>query len=80
MLSIQMVIDLMDHHWKVVQRFFAMFAAIWSLTISSLAMEVFLFDIHVFVVKIPLATPVSCSTMATAIAEHARMFVSVKKM
>jgi len=43
-------------------------------------MEVFLFDIHVFVVKIPLATPVSCSTMATAIAEHARMFVSVKKM
>lgn len=42
-------------------------------------MEVFLFDIHVFVVKIPLATPVSCSTMATAIAEHARMFVSVKK-
>ena len=63
MLSIQMVTDLMGHRWRALQRFFAMFTATWPLTSSSLAIEVFLFDILDFDVRSPLATPPSWSTL-----------------
>ena len=58
-LSIQMSLDLMFHRWRAVQRFFTMFAAMWPLTSSSLAIDV-LFDIRDFEVRSPLVTPASC--------------------
>ena len=77
-LSIQMLMVSMGHRWRAVQRFFAMFTAIWPLTSSSLAIDVLLFDIRDFEVRSPLVRPASCSTTATAAAQHARMLASAK--
>ena len=46
--SIQMVVELMGQRCRAPCRFFAMFAAIWPLTSSSLAIEMLLFDIRDF--------------------------------
>ena len=77
--SIQMLMVLMGHCWRAVLRFFAMFTAMWPLTSSSLAIDVLLFDIRDFEVRSPLVTPASCSTPATAAAQHANMLASAKR-
>ena len=77
--SIQMLMVLMGHRWRAVLRFFAMFTAMWPLTSSSLAIDVLLFDIRDFEVRSPLVTPASCSTPATAAAQHANMLASAKR-
>jgi hypothetical protein len=78
-LSIQTVTDLMGSLLRALRRFFAKFVAIWPLTGSKRAIDVLRLQIRDLEVRNPFTVPVSQSTTAMVVAEHAELLASAKR-
>ena len=73
-----MFMEVMGDHFNAATRFFTIFAAICSLTSSSLAIVVLHFEILDVEVSSPLTKPVEWPTTATVVAEHALLLALAK--